>query len=493
MGNVPITNTINISVSETPAGLGNYAVNSIYLLTNEKPLSVEPYIWAISAQDIINEYGTNSKTAKIATGLFSPSQNLRTGDGQVLVIPYTATDATAANIITGAIDSDKITAFQLVTAGKLTVTIDGVDYTAQNLNFSAISQVADIVTVLETIGLDCNISVTDTNKIKFESRRAGADSSIALKATDGDTGVDIYGENYLNGATVTETAGTNVTGTTLAEALEAAEEVGYCGGVITSQIMDNDAIFAAAQYVQTVDHTYFECIESLKNIGVLGQRIQSAGLTQTRLLAYSMDGSNGTRQAVGTYATIAQSSNYEGTGTALTMNLKTLTGLEPDTHLSQTYYNLAKQYGVDIYGSTEGLSVVYSFSNGDYTDETTNILWFKKALIVAGFNYLRRTNTKIPQTEAGMEGLKNAYRVICEQGIRNGVFGTGLQWNDSIPFGDGEDFQENIEKHGYYIYSIPIAEQSQSEREERKAPVVQIAVKLSGAIHSSNVIVNVQK
>lgn len=492
MGNIPITNTINVSVSETPTGLGNYAVNSIYLLTNEKPLSVEPYIWATSAQDIINEYGSNSKTAKIATGLFSPSQNLRTGNGQVLVVPYTATDATHATLTTTAIESAGIGAFQAVSAGSLTIAIDGVDYTANNLNFSAITKVDDIVTVLEGIGLDCNISVTDTNKIKFESRQAGTGGSITLKETTGG-GTDLCGENYFNGANAMSTAGENVTGTTMAEAIAQAEEIGYCGGIITAQIQDNDAIYATAQYVQTVDHTYFECIESLKNIETLGQRIQSATLTQTRLLAYSMDGDNGTRQAVGAYATIAQSSNYEGTDTALTMNLKTLTGLEPDIHLSQTYYNLAKQYGVDVYGSTEGLSVVYSFSNGDYTDETTNILWLKKALIVAGFNYLRKTNTKIPQTEAGMEGLKNAYRVVCEQGVRNGVIGTGLQWNDSIPFGDGEDFQDNIEKQGYYIYSIPIAEQSQADREERKAPVVQIAVKLSGAIHSSNVIVNIQK
>lgn len=517
MGNIPISNTINVSVSETPSGLANYSVNSVYLLTNEKPLSVEPYIWATNAQDIINEYGTNSKTAKIATGLFSPSNNLRQGGGQVLVMPYNATDATHTKVKTVAITEDIIGALQAVSNGKLTVAIDGVDYTAINLNFSAISQIDDIVTVLNTANLDCNISViTDVDtvevtpadpdtetpaetqevtvkKIQFESRRAGTAGTIVLKDTSIGGGVDINGSQYLNGATAVTTAGQNVTGMTLPEALAQAEEIGYCGGVVTTQISDNDTIFANAQYMQTVDHVYFECIQSLKDMGVIGEKVQSAGLTNTRFVAYSMEGDNGTRQAIGAYASIALSSNYEGSDTALTMNLKTLTGLVPDTHLSQTYYNLAKQYGVDIYGSTEGLSVTYSFSNGDYTDEAVNTLWMKKAFIVAGFNYLRQTTTKIPQTEAGMEGLKNAYRQVCEQAVRNGVIGTGLQWNNSIPFGNGDDFQANIEKQGYYIYSLPIAQQSQAEREQRKAPVVQIAIKLSGAIHSSDLIVNIQK
>ena len=91
-----------------------------------------------------------------------------------------------------------------------------------------------------------------------------------------------------------------------------------------------------------------------------------------------------------------------------------------------------------------------------------------------------------------MVGLKNAYEQRCVQGVRNGLIAPGA-WNDSVPFGNPEDFLRNIEERGYYIYSLPIAKQQQAEREQRIAPVVQIAIKLSGAIHSSNVIVNVQR
>ena len=54
-------------------------------------------------------------------------------------------------------------------------------------------------------------------------------------------------------------------------------------------------------------------------------------------------------------------------------------------------------------------------------------------------------------------------------------------------------FKRNIQEKGYYIYSLPVSQQSQTDREARKAPVVQIAIKLSGAFHFSEVIITVER
>ncbi len=491
-GNIALANTINITIANTPSGLGEFNTNTICLFSNEKPLSVEPYIWAISAQDIINEYGTDSLTAKMAIGLFSPSQNLRTGRGQVLVFPYEGVNATSATLTTQAITAEVITAFQAVSNGDLTIEIDGQDYVATKLNFSAISQVDDIVTILNNIGLDVDISVVNTNQIQFTSRNRGTNSNVTLKQTESGEGTDLYGETLLNGATATVTAGANVSGTKLSEAIAQAQEVGYFGCILTTQTCDNAAIVENAKYINSTDHIYLETTNSLKNISTLGAEIQSAGLTKTHILAYSPKGTAGAKEALATYATEVQSVNYSGNNTVLTMNLKELTGITPDTNLTQTYFNLAKQYGVDIYGSTEGLSCVYSFDNGAYVDEITTDLWLKKVLEVRGFNYLKQTNSKIPQTESGMVGLKSAYEQACIQGVRNGSFAPG-EWNGAIPFGNPDDFIRNIRETGYYIYSLPIAQQVQAEREDRIAPVVQIALKRSGAMHSSDVLVTIQR
>ena len=489
MGEIALTNTINITLSGTPKGLGDFATNSILLATNETPLSSEPYIWAVSAQDIINEYGSDSKTALMGQALFTPSFNLKTGKGQVLVVPYTATDATHCTLETKAIED--VSAFKAVKDGKLTITIDGNEHKLSGLNFETIKTLADVVKILVAENLDIDIEATSENKIKFTSRRLGAnDSTILMEATTNGAGTDLYGATYLDGATATTTNTTNATGTTLAELVAKAEDFGYFGGILTTQECENTLVKANATAIQAQDHIYYEVTKSLKNMAVLGEQITQAGLNKTRLLAYS---EKNEKVAIATYATIASSTNYSGTDTCLTMNLKELTGVDPDKNLNQTYYNSAKTNGCDIYGSTCGLSAVYSFGANEYTDVVTGELWLKKALEVAGWNYLRKTNTKIPQTETGLTGLKNAYIQVLQQGVRNGLIGVGNRWNDSIPFGNGETFQDNIEKLGYYVYSIPIAEQSQTERENREAPLIQIAVKLSGAMHSSNVIVNIQQ
>ena len=493
MAQIALSNVINISLSALPQGLTKYRTNNIALFSNETTTSIEPYIAAVSAAEVEKAYGTNSLTAKMARAIFTPAFNLRTGEGTLFVFPYSATNAVSESQTTVAISSTAITAFKLVSSGDLTITIDGVDYTLTALDFSAISSVDDIVKVLVNAGADCNIEVADTNKIKFTSRRCGADSEIALKATTGGSGTDIYGASYLDGANATTVQGANASGTTLAEALASAEEQAFFGGVLTTQFCENTLIVANSTAIQSKDHIYYESTQSLKNISVLGNSIKSAGNGKTRLLGYSYGGADASKQAIATYATLASSTNYNGTDTCLTMNLKTLTGILPDLNLNQTYLTQASSNGVDVYGSLESLGVVFSNNNNGYTDDITGQLWLKKDLEVQGFNYLRKTNTKIPQTESGMTGLKNAYEKSLEQGVINGFIGAGVGWGDDvpIPFGNPEDFRRNILEKGYYIYSLPVSQQSQAEREARKAPLIQIAVKTAGAIHSSNVIVNI--
>jgi hypothetical protein len=175
------------------------------------------------------------------------------------------------------------------------------------------------------------------------------------------------------------------------------------------------------------------------------------------------------------------------------MNLKALVGITPDRAITQTVFTKAETAGVDIYGDVSSLPIVISNGANLYFDNVYNSIWFKFALEVAGFNYLKQTNTKVPQTESGMDGLKGAYAKVCDRGVNNAYIGTGLTWNSAETFGNPEDLKRNITDTGYFIYSLPIAQQPQVDRDARKAPLVQIAVKEAGAIHSSTVIVVIER
>lgn len=485
---VPLGYTINVSLSALPQGLADFNTNSIAIFSNEPAGFSESYRAYLSPSGVATDFGSSSLTNKMANALFQPAPNFRTGGGYLYVFPFAGVGATSGYFTTTNISAN-VSNFKNISDGALSITIDSENHVIEGLNFTTVENIGDIVTVLKKAKLDVNIEVNG-NTIVFTSRRAGTSSAVSITSiTDEITSTDISGASYLNATAGSSTVGTDAEGETLAEAVARAQKEVYFGGVLSTQVVDDDTRLANATAIQSLDCVYYDSLQSLTDIAEIGSDIKAAGLGKTRTLAYSQD--NG-KVAVATYCSIAKSVNYKGSNTAKTMNLKTLTGTVGDIGLTDTYVLSASTHGVDIYGNTGGLSVVYSNDNNGYTDDIENQLWLKKALEVAGFNYLRQTNTKIPQTEAGMTGLKNAYAQVCEQAIRNGVVAAGT-WNTAVPFGEPEDFKRNIEEKGYYIYSIPVALQSQTDREARKAPVVQIALKFSGALHFSDVIVTVER
>lgn len=488
---VPPSYTVSVSLAATPSGLADYNTNSIAIFTNDPAGFSEAYQAYMTPNAVGTDFGTDSLTYAMANALFTPVPNFRTGGGYLYVFPFKGVNATSGTLTTADISAN-VTNFKSVTNGVLNLTIDGTVTQVEGLDFSTVQTLADIVTVLQNQNLDVYIEATEDNKIKFTSKRFGTESAVTIAAaSDADEATDLNGASYFNGPEAIPVTGTNASGQTLAEAVAAAQQQVYFGGVLTTQYCDNATVQANAAAIQALDCDYFEAITSMKNIALLGKDIKAAGLGKTRSLVLS-NGAKEAKVAIAAYATIAKSVNRKGSNTANTMNLKTLTGCLPDNGLSDTYVLSAQTNGVDIYANTGGLSVVYSNDNNGFTDDIEFQLWFKLAQMVAGFNYLRQTNTKIPQTESGMNGLKNAYAQICEQAVTNGSVAPGT-WSQSIPFGDPEDFSRNIQEKGYYIYSAPISQQAQTDREARKAPVVQIAVKCSGAIHFSEVIINVQR
>jgi hypothetical protein len=181
--------------------------------------------------------------------------------------------------------------------------------------------------------------------------------------------------------------------------------------------------------------------------------------------------------------------NFNGTNTFQTMNLKTLVNVDPDLNLTQDIYNIAEQVGTDLYVSEGGLSCYASNGSNNYFDQVYAKLWLKLNLQVAGFNVLKTTSTGIPQTESGMQTLKAGYKQVLQQALACGILATGIPWSGPITFGDPVNFQNCIQKVGYYMYYIPIALQSEAQRIARQAPLMQIAVKFAGFDHSSDVLV----
>ena len=182
--------------------------------------------------------------------------------------------------------------------------------------------------------------------------------------------------------------------------------------------------------------------------------------------------------------------DFSGSNTTLTMHLKELVGVDPDETLTDTTLTGCEAAGVDIYGDFAGVGCVFTSGANLYADQVYNMTWLKSQLQVNGFNTLRQTNGKLPQTEQGMSVLIASYTNAMAQAVQNGYVAPGT-WNSTEVFGNPTDFAQNIGQRGFYMFHEPISAQSTADRADRKAPLIQIACKESGALHSSSVIVSI--
>lgn len=487
-GILPVSNIINVTIANTPSGLAERNVNSLALFTTETPDDNQPYSINIAPSTVIENYGSDSVTAEMANAIFAQSPNLRTGNGRLVIVPYEGAVSAASGYTTTANISANLAALIAVTSGDLKVNIDGVAYNLTGLDFTSATTLAEIAAIIQLKLVNGLVTANTANTLRFTSKKVGASADVTIDAVSGGGGTNLAGSGYLNAAGSTPTSGTDASGETLLEAIARIEgSVSFCG-VITNLEMEDSVVEDTADAIQAMDRMFLHHVCSTVDIaGGLGTAIRDAGDTKTRILGYtvSLSEANLMKSA---YAGRAFSVNFNGSLTSQTMNLKQLVTITPDPGITQTLYNQAELSGVDLYVSYDGVPSVLSTGGNDFFDNPYSDLALKFALETAGFNFLRQTNTKVPQTEAGMNGLKNAYSIVCDRFVRNGCVAPGA-WTSSEFFGNPEVFKQNILDRGYYVYSIPIVLQNTAERELRKAPLVQIAIKRAGAIHTSDVIV----
>lgn len=277
---------------------------------------------------------------------------------------------------------------------------------------------------------------------------------------------------------------------TLATAINRTSSLVQYFGILSTKDYDDEEVAAAAAVVQTMNKMMFVVSNDASDIAANGSfsDIAEAGYDKTRCLAYLSTTTEPAKVMAAAYAGRALSTAFEGSNTTQTMHLKDLTGVVADPTMTQTQLNLCQDCGADAYVNIAGVAKTFTSGVNGFFDQVYNRCWFLGALEVAGFNALAKVSTKIPQTEPGMTLLKGAYRLVCEQAVRNGYVAPGA-WNSADRFGDVEAMLRNIEEVGYYIYSLPVNLQSQTDREARRAPIIQIAIKEAGAIHSTSVIV----
>lgn len=228
------------------------------------------------------------------------------------------------------------------------------------------------------------------------------------------------------------------------------------------------------------------------------QEIGAIQSDSTNDLAYLMNQANTSRTwvqystsspyaAVSAFARIA-TVDYTGMNTTLTLKFKNEPDVASEKLTSAQYAALAAKKCNVFAKFQNGDSIIIEgyMADGTWADTRIGADSYQNALQTAGFNLLH-TMPKIQQTDAGMTTIKACYDQVSQQYVRNGLFAPGIWTGPSIgPLNTGDTLND-----GYFIFKASVATQSEADRAARKAVVMQIACKSAGAVHSSNVLVNV--
>lgn len=431
-----------------------------------------------SPTQVALDFGSSSRTYAIANSIFSQQPNILSGGGQFIAILRQVSQQT-------------LTFSAVAASGAFEITYNANTSTSIAWNSSP-AQIQAILQAVPGLG-QCQVTGSITG------------AGVLTVILNG-----VYGVGHVLGTTantlqtagsasITITQATSVTGETYGAAITRTQGVVQYFGVmpdVSLAVIGQTDLLASAAVVQALNLLSFVVSYTTADIqaGGMCALVQSSSFTQTRCLFFSDSSKSGLNAVVymAAYASCGLSVNFNGANTTTTQNLKTLSGVAADTGITPTILGYAQTVGADVYPSWQGTPGIYSTGANGFFDAVYNGQWYVGAIQVAVFNYLAQTATKIPQTESGMDGLKGACRNVSQQAVTNGYVAPGT-WTLSTTFGNQQNFLNNISQYGYYIYSIPISQQTQTARTARQAPLVQIALKAAGAIQSVDIIVYINQ
>lgn len=309
----------------------------------------------------------------------------------------------------------------------------------------------------ETLGAALGVTEADGGVI-IAGRRLFAETLPDAVAIMIDQSTSWYGINYAYGASVTD------------------DDLIACAALIEGQTVKR------IMGVTTQDAN----VKSLLSTTDLAARLKALSYNRT-FVQYSSSNPYAVTSAYGKAFTV----NFNGSNTTITLKFKIEPGVVPE-NLTTTQAAALKTKRCNVYAYYNNDTAILQegqMSGGDFFDEVHGLDWLENLMQTNYWNLLYTSGTKIPQTDGGMGMIHGVLTQALDQGVQNGLIAPGV-WNAD---GFGGLNRGDYLTSGYYVYMPPIDEQNQSDREARKAPLAQIAVKLAGAVHSGSVIINVNR
>lgn len=492
-----ITNVINVQLLKEGQAAAYDNVNVVGILTSERGAlnSNTPYKAYKNQSEVIADFGALSRTASAAAAFFGTSPNAVNAGGTLIVGYYRAnreTIAAKAAQLKG-IKLDTVVTLeklQAISNGSFSIDINDEKEVVAGLDFRTATSIDDVVAILaDELHEKATVMFKD-NRFYVTSLAAGASQKLTFmqEGTAGAFVGLILGLSHGCGAVITasEEVKTLEPETKLDAISRLKALTNIYGCAMIDQTSDQE-VAQLAVYAQSANIIIYDVFAGNDYLQVSTSNpvwnIKLASQTHYRCLYSAVNN----RNLAVSYMARAHSVNFNGENTALTMHLKTLSVAAED--YSQTEIDAAKRVGLDIYTIIKDVPSVLTSGANDYVDNIYNLMSYINAVEIGLFNLLKGTATKIPQTTRGLNQLIDTAEKESVRFARAGFIGAGT-WSSPDYFGSYETFTNAIAQDGYYWLAGSLADQTQADRQARKSPVLQNAIKNAGAIHSVDVIIN---
>lgn len=496
-----INNVINVTLLEESRAAARDNINVCAIMTSQPGILSTAERWRSykTPSAVEQDWGASSVTAAFANAFFGTSPNPVSAGG-TLVIGYWNAAGETLPATSGTLRGGEISQAVVLPALRehadwsFTVEIDGVDLDITGIDGTAAATLADVVTQIQAeITPEIATVAFDGTRIQFTSKTTGADSSVGfLEASATGTFIgDLLalaagsGAAQVNGlAPVVVAPETQLDAISKLKALVNVKGIGFIDKILDAQV---PLIASWAKANSTLVYETFTGDAALEvNPANPAWAVTLASQSNFRMLFSKA----GNRKFAVSYMARTHTVNFSGERTAITLHLKTMN--VPAEDYTQTEIDKAERVGLDIYTTIKDVPCVLTSGANDFVDNVYNLMAYVDAVQTDSFNLLKTTPTKVPQTYYGVDQLEDCAEKTTRGFVRAGVFNPGT-WTLPDFFGERDMFLRNIEQNGFYVLAGDLKDQSTADRQARKSPVLQIAVKNAGAVHSEDIIINFNK
>lgn len=488
---LPVSRVVDVDVNFAPVAAPSLAFDTLLVMGDSDVIDTGEGLRSYqSLEEVVSDFATTAPEYLAANLYFAQVPQPNT-----LFIGRWARTASAGVLIGGPLTPQEqvMSNWTSVIAGAFKVAVDGAaaaDITG--INLSAETNLNGVAAKLDTAFTGGSVTWDAVRaRFVFKSGTTGATSAVSF-ATAPTAGTDISAKLKLTATTAERSSVGSAAETPIAGVVR-LDGLGWYALTFAAATMPTDAQhLATAAYIEGTNEKHLygvtsgsATILSGSDNSDIASQLSLADYTRT-MIQYSLY----SPYAVASIFGRAFSTNFEGFNTTITLKFKR-EPLVPAELLTTAQADILAAKRCNVYVNYNNGTAIYQegvMSGPAYFDEIHGLDWLANRIQNDLYNLLYQS-PKIPQTDNGVHQLLTRCESSLSQGAINGLIAPGV-WNAP---GFGILYNGAYLDKGWYSYADSVDNQSQSIREQRIAPVIQIAVKLAGAVHFSSVLINVNR